>query len=132
VTVHATGQLAWIDRAVELTEDEAVARLRAELEALPRAERTLLRLQLSGLLGRDGFAALTELGEACTTRFLSARVEAEGVAPRPDSAAGWLAALPEGVTRRVGERLLTDAGGLPVARDALVRLVALARKAAAS
>jgi DNA repair exonuclease SbcCD nuclease subunit len=132
VTVHATGRLAWIDRAVELTDDESVTRLRAELDALERPERTLVRLRLSGLLGREGFAALAELAEAAETRFLSARIESEAVAPRPDSAAGWLAALPDGVARRVGEKLLAGAADSPVAREALAKLVQLSRKASAS
>jgi DNA repair exonuclease SbcCD nuclease subunit len=132
IVVHATGRLQWIDRVVELSEDDAVARLRAELDAIERPERTLLRLSLSGLLGKDGFAQLSELCDAAETRFLSARIEREAILPRPDSTAGWLAALPDGIARRVGERLLADAAESPVAREALARLVALSRKAAAS
>lgn len=137
VEVLATGTLAWVDRAVTFVDDEDVGRLRAELDVLERPECTLVRLRLDGLLGRAGFDALAALEEAAEARFLSVRVEREAVAPRPDDPYGWLHAVPDGVARSVAERLLAETGAedahrREVAREALVRLVALSRRVQAS
>ncbi len=132
--VLETGTLRWIDRDQELHDDEAVARLREEIDKLTDPEHVLVRLRLSGTLGAAGFEALDALEEAASARFLLARVERDKVVPRPDSAQAWIAALPDGVARSVAERLLIQAGESdPHRRDvalaALARLTAMARRA---
>jgi DNA repair exonuclease SbcCD nuclease subunit len=134
--VLETGTLRWIDRELELHDDDAVNALRGEIDALPDPARALLRLRLSGTLGRAGFDALEALEEAATARFLLARVEREQMTPRPDSAQAWVEALPDGVARSVAERLLVQAGESDahrreVALAALARLTAMARRAGA-
>jgi len=135
VEIVATGTLRWIDRAATLLGDDDVARLAAELEALDAPERALVRLRLDGLLSRAGFDALDRLEETLRARFLSARVERQAVAARPEDAAAWAGALPDGVARKVAERLLERAAASDgdgerraVALEALARLVALARR----
>jgi DNA repair exonuclease SbcCD nuclease subunit len=131
--VLETGTLRWIDHELELHEDAAVARLRDEIDAVPDPSHALLRVRLSGVLGREGFEALDALEEAAAARFLLARIEREQVTPRPDSAQAWVDALPDGVARSVAERLLvqateSDAHRREVAMAALARLTAMARR----
>ncbi|HEY7954820.1 MAG TPA: DNA repair exonuclease [Polyangia bacterium] len=134
VEIHDTATLRFVDRQVTLHADEELARLRAELDALEAPERILFRLQLDGLLSREGFDALDDLEEAARARFLLARIERDRVEPRPDEKEAWLAALPDGVARSIAERLLaeSDPARQRVARAALSRLVAMARRAQAS
>ncbi len=133
--VIPTGTLAWIDRAATLVCDDDVAHLRTELDALPAPERTLVRLVLDGVVSETGAQALEILEETLRARFLSVRVERRAIEPRPDDAAAWLRALPDGVARRVAERLLADcaaegdAARRELAMEALVRLTAMARRA---
>jgi DNA repair exonuclease SbcCD nuclease subunit len=132
--VLETGTLRWIDRDVELALDEDVARLRAELDQVAEPTRALVRLRLSGALGRAGWDAVDALGEALASRFLSARVERETLALRPESAADWAGTLPDGVVRSVAERLLaqaqeSDPARREVALTALARLTAMVRRA---
>jgi DNA repair exonuclease SbcCD nuclease subunit len=135
VEVIATGTLEWIDRAETLTDDADVARVQAALDVSVAApERALVRLKLQGLLSRAGFDAIDRLEETLRARFLSVRVEREGLQPRPADAAAWAEALPDGVARRVAERLLDeaqaqDAARAQIALEALARLHAMARKA---
>ena len=72
--------------------------------------------------------------ETLQARFLSVKLDRLALAPRPDDAASWLRALPDGAARRVGERLWSDCvQGDParreIALEALVRLTAMARRA---
>ncbi len=135
VGVVQTGTLRWIDRAETLLTDEDLTRLASELEVLPSPERALLRVKLDGLLSQSGFANLERLEETLRARFLSARVERDGVQPLPSSARAWTEALPAGVAQRVAERLLAqatsgEAAQREIALEALSRLVAMARRAA--
>ena len=135
VEVVPTGVLTWLSREVTLVSDDDVTRLRAELDAVAAPERALVRLILDGVLSEAGAQALAILEETLSARFLSVRVDRRAIAPRPDDAAGWLRALPDGPARKVGERLLeASAPGAPgreIALEALVRLLAMAERARA-
>lgn len=104
ITQLETGQLIWWQEIGRILESGDLARLRALVEARPDAERTLVDLQLQGLLSKEDESELVRIQELLGARFLYARCDASSLTPRPDDER-WLETLPAGVLRKVAQQL---------------------------
>jgi DNA repair exonuclease SbcCD nuclease subunit len=63
IETRTVSRLRWVDRVEQMSEpfEDAVRRVRADLEGLPEHQRTLLRLTLQGALEAESLARLGEL-----------------------------------------------------------------------
>ncbi len=106
LTPIRTGGLLWLVIEREIAAAGDLSQLRAELEAMSDASRTLVDIRPRGLLSQEDEAELDRLDEIVQARFLFGRLDASGLLPRPDDD-GWLADVPVGVMRAVAQRLQT-------------------------
>ena len=104
LTPIRTGGLLWKQMDHRFNEAGAAARLRAEIEALPDASKTLLDLRIEGVLEQEDQAELARLDELLRARFLYARCDTSRLAPKPGDLR-WLEMLPVGVLRESAQRL---------------------------
>ena len=104
LTPIRTGGLWWKKIERRFAESGDAARLREEVESLPDADKTLLDLQIEGVLEQDDQAELVRLNELVRARLLYGRIDASSLAPRPGDNR-WLDTLPVGVLREVARRL---------------------------
>lgn len=119
------GQLRWQVLREELGAPGELNGLIGKLRALPEPERTLVRLELAGLLFAAESARLDEIDELLTSRFLHARLEADRLVPAPNEHA-WIENLPAGTIREAARRLRGAAPQDTTAVQALLELYRLA------
>ena len=130
VTPVRTGGLSWVTIASELCEPGDLERVRAQVESLADAERTLVEVVLSGLLLAGEQAELEHLEQILGSRFVVGRLDASRVRPSPEDES-WISSLPAGLIREVAQRLRDHPGGPPeVAARALMELYAIATEGA--
>lgn len=99
-----TGVLAWKTMERRIVAIDDLARTRREIETLAPADKTILNLQLHGVLHPDQQEELTRVEEIMRARFLYGRIDDSQLRPAPEDES-WLALLPVGVIREVAERL---------------------------
>lgn len=121
------GQLHWVALKEELSAPGELDRLIARLEALPEPERTLLRLELGGLLFAAESARLDKLEKLLASRFLDAKLDAGRLVPAPDDDA-WIENLPAGAIREAARRLRNAAPRDAAAALALLELYRIAQE----
>ena len=104
VREEPTGRLRWEQwqRAVRASED--LAHLRREIELYEAPERTLLEVQLSGILPAGAQRELERIAELVAARFLIGRVKAGELFAAPEDD-GWTDGLPAGMVRQVAKHL---------------------------
>lgn len=105
-----TAVLEWRRERVELRDPADLLQLRARLDGEPVAsrDRTVLRLELVGVVDTATRVAITALEELAAERFLFARIDASGVLARPDDLR-WIDALPPGAAQEAARALLQRA-----------------------
>lgn len=106
LTPIRTGGLWWKTVEQRFSESGDAARLRAQIESLPNADKTLLDLRIDGVLDQGDQVELARLEELVRARFLFGRIDTARLAPRPDDHR-WLDMLPVGVLRESAQRIKT-------------------------
>ena len=122
-----SGGLRWVPIEREISAPGELPALRAEIDAMDGADRTLLRVRLRGLLFAEDGDEPASIREVAAARFLLGRVEDDGLRPAPDDDR-WVADLPPGPVRVAAERLRAQAGEDEAAGDALTLLFSLSRE----
>lgn len=120
ITPLQTGRLTWEKRDAEIARAGDLQRLREEIETLDRPEFRLLDLRLTGLLAAVEMSEIPRIEELCRARFLFARIDADGLRPRPEDSA-WIESLPPGPVREAGRELqqLSDGSFAGPAREGI-------------
>lgn len=126
LTPIRTGGLVWERLPHEIRTAEDLRRLREKIEAMPSPERTLLKVEPTGLLFAETRPELERIEELVRARFLYGSVDFSRLIPAPEDE-GWIRELPPGVMQRVAERLqqLATSAGVTdrqVAARALIEL----------
>jgi DNA repair exonuclease SbcCD nuclease subunit len=130
ITPVPTGGLNWVTVAEELRERGDLARVREDLGAIARPDRSLIEVSLGGILTADGQAELDHIEQILQSRFLWARLDASRLRPSPADDS-WIATLPPGIIRDAAMRLRNPQNVSPeVAARALMELYAMAREVA--
>jgi DNA repair exonuclease SbcCD nuclease subunit len=124
------GRLQWKTVREEVNLPGQLARLIADLRAHPEPERTLVRLELGGLLFAAESACIDELDKLLASRFLYGRLDVSRLVPAPDDDA-WIENLPAGSIREAARRLREAAAGDATAGQALLELYRIAQGGAA-
>ncbi|HID23683.1 MAG TPA: DNA repair exonuclease [Planctomycetaceae bacterium] len=104
-----TGGLVWNVLQPTIRSADELRSLRETIEAMPSPDRTLLKVQPTGLLVAEACSELDRIEELVRARFLYGRVDFSQLLPAPDDDC-WVTELPAGVVRRVAERLRQLAG----------------------
>jgi DNA repair exonuclease SbcCD nuclease subunit len=125
ITPVPTGGLNWVTVVEELRERGDLARVREELGAIARPERSLIEVSLGGILTADGQAELDHIEQILQSRFLWARLDASRLRPSPEDDS-WIENLPPGIIRDAAMRLRGREDVPPeVAARALMELYAM-------
>jgi len=107
LTPIRTGGLHWTTlegQAARIIDEGDLTRLREQIEEMPQAGATLLRVELSGVLYANEADQLQRIDELIASRFLYGRVDAGALLPQPEDRS-WLSQVPVGVAQAVAERL---------------------------
>lgn len=102
--VTRTGGLSWLSFEARLREVGDLARLRAEIEALPHPSTTLVHVRIGGVLHASERDELMRIGDLVGSRFLFGRVSVENLRPSSEDNA-WVQRLPAGAVREAAARL---------------------------
>jgi DNA repair exonuclease SbcCD nuclease subunit len=119
VEVMPTAVDDWRDLEREIGADEDLEALRAELEAMPEPERTVLRLRLSGGLSAAGLETLDEIEARAADRCLAFRLDRRALTLLSDDPRDWVPGQGGYVEAAAKELLDAAADGDETARRAL-------------
>jgi DNA repair exonuclease SbcCD nuclease subunit len=126
ITPVRTGGLNWVTVAEELRERGDLARVREELDAIARPNRSLVEVSLGGILTAEEQAELDHIEQIVQSRFLWGRLDASRLRPSPEDDS-WIENLPPGLIRDAAIRLRNPQNVSPeVAARALMELYAMA------
>ena len=123
------GRLQWVQREFEVSDDASIARLSADLMALPRPQATLVRAIAHGLCTPSAAEQLRAFEDGFCSRFLSFEMRHDYTA-RPETREAWLDLVPPGDLRQLVDNLLDRierGDGSEVASRALDKLAEFAR-----
>ncbi len=109
VTTLHTGVLTWEFLKEELNSLGQLTRLRETIEAYQQPERTLLIVQLQGLLFAQEASELARIEQLLEARFLFGRLDKTQLIPSPEDN-DWIDGMPPGPLRGVAEQLKEMAG----------------------
>lgn len=104
ITTLETGRLSWRQEARTSRRPGSIAEVVAELSRLAAPERTLLRLEVEGLLYAEDRQALIQLEEIIAGRFLFGHLDTRHLVPAPDDE-GWIHQLPPGPFQQAAHQL---------------------------
>ena len=129
ITPVRTGGLTWTTVETELREPGDLSRVKEQIETLSNPDKTLLEVNLFGLLSANERAEIDHIEELLASRFVSGRLDASRLRPSPEDDS-WLSGIPPGVVREAAGRLrqAAVAGGesSETAARALMELYAIA------
>jgi DNA repair exonuclease SbcCD nuclease subunit len=103
ISVHS-GSLIWKQVEKEILVAGDLGRLREQVEAMGNEESTLIDLRLKGLLAVEDSDEIVRIREIISSRFLYGHMDISQLHPSPADE-DWVAGLPVGIIRKVGERL---------------------------
>ncbi len=127
------GHFIWQEEKWELSSQEDLSRLIADVATRPFVERRLLRLQLAGILDAASILCLDQLREILAHRYLLGELDDSGLHLQPTEDEMREVAGP-GILHRVLERLQEEARGADpaggqIAERALLLLYQISREA---
>ena len=99
------GELRWIERTHEISDEASVDRLAGDLRALEAPERTLARIHVRGFCTPAAAERLAALEAELGARFFFIDIE-RAIEARPQTREAWLAAFPPGEFAGIAAKLL--------------------------
>lgn len=124
VTPIHTGGISWVLLDEKIDSEEDLARILKTMKGLTHRDRTLVRVRLSGLMRPGDREVLEEILTLAESSFLWGEADFSGLAPAPGDDS-WVAELPEGLLRKVGEGVQGSEELLEVRTQALLELYGL-------
>jgi DNA repair exonuclease SbcCD nuclease subunit len=124
---HKVAELEWWNPRAEIRQAGDLGRLIKTIKERRNPERTLVKLQLNGVLLAAEAALVEELPELLSGRFHHGEMDDSALLPDPADDS-WINNLPDGIVREVAERLKKTAQDKkdPIATRALLELYCLA------
>ena len=125
ITSVPTGGLFWTTIEKEAHGAGNVKSLREEIESLTDADRTLVRVILSGVLIADERSEVEHIEQLLKSRFLFGSLDTARLQPSPEDD-GWIDGLPAGLVRDAAIRIRNDSSILPdLSARALIELYSI-------
>lgn len=134
LTPLRTGRLEWRTLELRVDQPHCLQAMAGELDQMPRADSTLVRVALSGVLFPEDRQALARVDELLAGRFLFGSLDTTGLSPAPEGE-GWIETLPSGPFRDAALKLRGQASQAldpqqrAIATQALLQLFELQERA---
>jgi DNA repair exonuclease SbcCD nuclease subunit len=134
LTPIKTGRLEWRTLELRVDQPHCLQAMAGELDQMPRADSTLVRVALSGVLFPEDRQALARVDELLAGRFLFGSLDTTGLSPAPEGE-GWIETLPSGPFRDAALKLRGQASQSldpqqrAIATQALLQLFELQERA---